>query len=73
MCPNHSDHTRVIYDTNNIPTYGIHALETIPKMDVAQLRERIASTLVADADARRRAELDLKAVCLGNAKNEGVQ
>lgn len=32
-------------------------------MDVAQLRERIATTLQADADARRRAELDLKAVC----------
>ena len=38
-------------------------LEPIRKMDVAQLRERIATTLQADADARRRAELDLKAVC----------
>lgn len=31
-------------------------------MDVAVLRGRIAATLDADADARRRAELDLKAV-----------
>ncbi|KAH8660673.1 nonsense-mediated mRNA decay protein-like protein [Tricladium varicosporioides] len=29
-------------------------------MDVVSLRDRIATTLVADADARRRAELDLK-------------
>lgn len=39
-------------------------------MDVAQLRERIATTLVADADARRRAELDLKAVCLRESWDE---
>lgn len=31
-------------------------------MDVAVLRGRIVATLDADADARRRAELDLKAV-----------
>lgn len=33
-----------------------------PKMDVAVLRGRIVATLDADADARRRAELDLKTV-----------
>lgn len=33
------------------------------KMDVVLLRSRIVATLDADADARRRAELDLKAVC----------
>lgn len=38
-------------------------------MDVAQLRERIATTLQADADARRRAELDLRAVCTRSARN----
>ncbi len=32
------------------------------KMDVAVLRGRIVATLDADADLRRRAELDLKAV-----------
>lgn len=32
------------------------------KMDVAVLRGRIVATLDADADVRRRAELDLKAV-----------
>lgn len=63
MCAQISQTTRVIYDTSTFATYGIHQLETLLKMDVAQLRERIASTLVADADARRRAELDLKAVC----------
>ncbi len=31
-------------------------------MDVAVLRSRIVATLDADADVRRRAELDLKAV-----------
>lgn len=31
-------------------------------MDVTTLRGRIADTLSADPDARRRAELDLKAV-----------
>jgi hypothetical protein len=31
-------------------------------MDVAVLRNRIVATLDADADVRRRAELDLKAV-----------
>jgi importin-7 len=31
-------------------------------MDVAVLRDRIVATLDADADARRRAELDLKTV-----------
>jgi hypothetical protein len=31
-------------------------------MDVAVLRGRIVATLDADADARRRAELDLKTV-----------
>lgn len=31
-------------------------------MDVSVLRSRIVSTLDADADVRRRAELDLKAV-----------
>lgn len=31
-------------------------------MDVAVLRGRIAATLDADTDARRRAELDLKGV-----------
>jgi hypothetical protein len=34
------------------------------KMDVAVLRGRIASTLDQDADTRRRAELDLKAVSI---------
>ena len=33
-------------------------------MDVAVLRGRIVATLDADADARRRAELDLKTVCI---------
>lgn len=33
-------------------------------MDVAVLRGRIASTLDPDADTRRRAELDLKAVSI---------
>lgn len=31
-------------------------------MDVGEIRSRIVATLEADADARRRAELDLKAV-----------
>ena len=35
-----------------------------PKMDVAVLRGRIVATLDADADARRRAELDLKTVSM---------
>lgn len=35
-------------------------------MDVAVLRGRIASTLDPDADARRRAELDLKSVSIPN-------
>jgi hypothetical protein len=33
-------------------------------MDVAVLRGRIVATLDADADARRRAELDLKTVSI---------
>jgi len=33
-------------------------------MDVAVLRDRIVATLDADADARRRAELDLKTVSI---------
>jgi len=33
-------------------------------MDVAVLRGRIVATLDADADARRRAELDLKTVSM---------
>lgn len=33
-------------------------------MDVAGLRSRIAATLATDADARRRAELELKAVSI---------
>lgn len=73
VCPKLSDHSRVIYDTSVFATYGIQSLETILKMDVAQLRERIASTLVADADARRRAELDLKAVCIRNSGDQGTE
>lgn len=34
-------------------------------MDVAVLRNRIQSTLDANADIRRQAELDLKYVCAG--------
>jgi hypothetical protein len=44
------------------PTLVGHALEQRAKMDVGLLRSRIVATLEADADARRRAELDLKAV-----------
>jgi hypothetical protein len=40
-------------------------------MDVAVLRGRIVATLDADADARRRAELDLKTVSIpqGNTRH----
>lgn len=34
-------------------------------MDVTALRDRIQSTLDANADIRRQAELDLKYVCAG--------
>lgn len=37
---------------------------TRSKMDVNALRDRIQSTLDANADTRRQAELDLKYVCL---------
>jgi hypothetical protein len=40
-------------------------------MDVAVLRGRIVATLDADADARRRAELDLKTVKPNQAKLSG--
>jgi hypothetical protein len=35
-------------------------------MDVIALRDRIQSTLDANADIRRQAELDLKHVCVGS-------
>lgn len=40
-------------------------------MDVAVLRGRIVATLDADADARRRAELDLKTVSLPKPNCQG--
>lgn len=40
-------------------------------MDVAVLRGRIVATLSADADARRRAELDLKTVSPPYANQPG--
>lgn len=40
-------------------------------MDVAVLRGRIVATLDADADARRRAELDLKTVSIYLMKPSG--
>jgi hypothetical protein len=41
-------------------------------MDVAVLRGRIVATLDTDADARRRAELDLKSVSNAIAMCEGL-
>jgi hypothetical protein len=40
-------------------------------MDAAGLRSRIEATLATDADHRRQAETELKAVCFGIRRCEG--
>ena len=43
----------------------------VASMDVVTLRSRIVATLNPDTDARRQAELDLKAVCVSEGRVSG--
>jgi hypothetical protein len=75
---NYSTHTRQL----QLPAWLFVCLSVLPtqiarrirspKMDVAVLRGRIVATLDADADARRRAELDLKTVSIYLREPQGL-